>query len=367
MSTATTGRMHDDLDDGLLERYCAGDCTPAERAEVERWIAADRSRAAHLQLLKAAWLESGAMELPSARERPDLAAAWQRVERRTRWADRPPLRMAGGASVPERGWRRLASWSALGAAAVVALAVGGPRIWKTLSGALARPTVMPQVATRRGHRASLRLSDGTRITLGPSSRIRYAVEASRGPRRVELEGAAYFMVTHDSTRPFTVHTARGIATDLGTRFAVRAYPTDSAVAVAVAEGSVALTASVDTLASRSASRTPDAPPERLVLSAGDVGRIAADGRLGVERDAGVERYLAWAEGRLVFRDAPLRDAVVELGRWYDLDLRLGDSTLGRRPLTASFKDEPASEVLHLIAASLNLRLDQRGRAVVLYP
>ena len=65
----------------------------------------------------------------------------------------------------------------------------------------------------------------------------------------------------------------------------------------------------------------------------------------------------------MFQDTPLRDAAVQLGRWYDLDVRLADTTLGAKRLTATFKDEPLSQVLHLIAASLDVRIGQQGRVV----
>jgi len=67
------------------------------------------------------------------------------------------------------------------------------------------------------------------------------------------------------------------------------------------------------------------------------------------------------------RAIPLRDAVVQLGRWYDLDIRLDDSATGQRRLNASFKDESAVEALRLIAASLDLQVYQRGKVVTLRP
>jgi len=175
---------------------------------------------------------------------------------------------------------------------------------------------------------------------------------------VFLEGDAYFVVTHDPKRPFAVHTAYGTATDLGTRFGVRAYPSDSVLDVVVEEGKVSLSVRRDT-------RPPDSPPDSLVLTPGDLGRVTAAGRLTVEHVVALAGHLAWTEGRLEFRDTPLREVVVQLARWYDLEVRLADTGVGRRRLTASFKDEAAPEVLRLIAASLDLRVDRRGGAITL--
>ncbi|MGH7527649.1 MAG: FecR family protein, partial [Gemmatimonadales bacterium] len=141
-------------------------------------------------------------------------------------------------------------------------------------------------------------------------------------------------------------------------FGIQAYPTDSTLEIVVAEGEVALSPARDTL-------TQFFAQDSLVLAEGDLGRVSPDGRITATRGVPVERYLAWTEGRLEFSDTPLREAVTRLGRWHDLEIRLADPALGRRPLTASFRDEPAAEVLRLIAASLDLRIDRSGKLVVL--
>lgn len=63
-------------------------------------------------------------------------------------------------------------------------------------------------------------------------------------------------------------------------------------------------------------------------------------------------YLAWPSDRLVFHNTPLPDAGRELGRWYDVDLQIGDSALASRHLTATFSVEGRYEMLQLLASSL---------------
>ncbi|HWC74640.1 MAG TPA: FecR domain-containing protein [Gemmatimonadales bacterium] len=343
--------MSDHIDDRILERYCSGDCTPGEKAEVERWVAGAPERSEYIRMLRAAWLEAGAIDRPPTSERPDVDNAWSAVAKRIRAANRPVLRLATEAATraPRSWWLRSLAIAA-GLAAVVIL---GGIIWNRFgTSARGAAPAMAEVATQRGQRANVRLPDGTRIVLGPASRLRYPAAGLKATRRLELDGFAYFEVVHDPARPFSVTTPRGTATDLGTRFAIRAYPVDSAMSVAVADGSVDL-----------ASITGS--PERLVLSTGDLGRVAVDGRLAVERSANIDRFVGLGEGRLIFHDTPLRDAVVDLSRWYDLDVQLADSSLGQIPLTASFTDEPGAEALRLIAASVHLQQVRNGRVVVL--
>jgi ferric-dicitrate binding protein FerR (iron transport regulator) len=335
-----------------LARYFAGELPGPEAEELRRWIAVDPDRARLVAELREVW--AGAAEL---RQSWDAEAALRSIKEQ-------PAEPARVIRLPrfyreEPGSRRRRTGLLMArAAAVIALVGGGA--WLATQGLAPRQGApqVSEVATSRGQRASLRLPDGTHVTLGPASTIRYAVAPARGARTVYLEGDAYFVVTHDAARPFSVHTARGTATDLGTRFGVHAYPDDSVLDVVVAEGKVSL-------AARRADRQHQTPRDSLVLVPGDLGRVSAGGRLTAERGAAVDRHLAWIDGRLEFHDTPLRDAVVQFGRWYDLDVRLVDSVVGRKRLTASFKDEAAQEALRLVAASLDLQVSQRGRVVTI--
>jgi len=62
---------------------------------------------------------------------------------------------------------------------------------------------------------------------------------------------------------------------------------------------------------------------------------------------------------------PLREALPAIGRWYDMEITLGDSSLANRRLVASFGPHSAHEVVRLIALAVNARYEERGDTVVL--
>lgn len=349
-----------DIADHLLERFCAGDCTPAERAEVERWLAADPARAESLDLLRAAWLEAGTMETPA--ERPDITAAWTAVERRVRAGERAALRI--GVSFEERsaGWRRSWMRGAVAAAAVLVIAAGVSFVALRRSTAPAdanavAATFVRDVVTRRGQRAALDLPDGSRVVLAAESRLRLpsTFVPNAGPRDIYLEGEAFFEVQHDAARPFRVHAANGVAEDLGTEFVVSAYPETRGMQVVVASGAVAL---------RTAESLRDQPRALLTLAPGDLGRLDATGTATLTRGVALAPYVAWADGQLVFDSTRVRDALPRLARWFDLDIHLADSTLADRRLTVTFRNETAGQALDLLALALDARVERHGRAVV---
>jgi ferric-dicitrate binding protein FerR (iron transport regulator) len=91
--------------------------------------------------------------------------------------------------------------------------------------------------------------------------------------------------------------------------------------------------------------------------------LTLSGDATVQVNVDLSRYLAWTEGRLVYDETPLRDALTELGRWYDMDFVLADSTLGARHLTATLAGEAISETLTLLSSTLGVDYERHGRTV----
>lgn len=335
----------------MLDRYLAGECSPADRERVERWLAEDQAR---LQLV--GWMrevKAAAAELPGPWNADEL---WRGVEERLAGSGRERQAVAPrflGLPEPKRIW----STRLMRIAAVVALVLGGTALWQLAMRSGARSTVeavaMRTFTTRPGERAGFNLVDGSRVTLGASSSLDVPDTYGRRTRDVYLQGQGYFEVVPDPTKPFRVHSTRAVTEVLGTKFDVRAYPDDSTVSVAVAEGTVAVAA-------------PDSGAAgRAVLTRGDLARLSSRGGVQVERGIDLGQYLAWTEGRLVFVNVLLREVIPQLERWYDLEIRLADSALARLPLTASLGTESAPEMLRLLELSLDVRVARQGRVVTL--
>lgn len=333
--------QHSDWD--RLARYVAGQSSPAEAVEVERWIGLDPDRRQAVRDMQAIW--ANAEVAPSGW---DVAAAWRELSPRLdRAVVTPPVR--------RRPLRFTLAWS-LGAAAAVALLVGLGLLSRFgLPSRPGAPVAMRQYVTARGQRAAFGLKDGSRVVLSVASRLRVPADYGKRERNLYLEGEGYFEVRHDPARRFAVHTANTVTEDVGTRFGVRSYEGDATVQVVVAEGRVAVRPQAAAPGSAGA-----------LVTQGQLASATAGGAVAVRERVDVDRYLGWTEGRLSFDNTPLGDALPQLGRWYDLDLRLGDASLGARPLTATFKDQTTTQVLDLVAQALDLRLKREGRTVTFY-
>ena len=356
------------MDWDRLDRYLRRDGTAAELQELERWVAADPRRRALADAMRSVARAPARTDPPRSW---DAERALRRVRRqigsRRHEKRLPTLRLSQRA----RPWRLELAIAALGAAAAVVVFTvsGGPRPAQ-------QPVVSLQPAremvTAPGQRASLTLSDGTRLVLSPASHLRIPAgfggsRAGARSREVWLDGEASFSVQHDSAMAFVVHTSSGTIEDLGTEFVLSTYPEERGLRVAVRDGRVALHARDDSV--RADSAAEHAASGRIVatLERGDVARLNKSGRVAISRHQDVGLYYAGTEGSLVLAGTTLRDALPRLERWYGIRIHVTDSELLRRTVSGAFRDESAATTIGIIALALESKAVWRGNEVTIEP
>ncbi len=178
--------------------------------------------------------------------------------------------------------------------------------------------------TATGEMRRITLPDGSRITLGPDSAIRSAMNVDG--RRVELlAGMAYFEVEPDSTRPFQVVAGDLIVTVVGTAFDL-SMDADT-TSVAVDHGLVDVTIGT-------------AAPDQN-LSAGQW--LSLDQGTGAvergEREAG--QVAAWRDGVLVAQGETVAAVVARIARWQPGRVVIADSALGNQRISGVYNlDKP---------------------------
>ena len=345
-----------DTDWNLLSRALSGVASPAEEAELRRWLSADPERERMFDDLRSVW----AAPLRPLR-RYDAEAAWERLRARLRIADgRAELRAAGRSDRPAvrvHGGRLTRPARLLLRVAAVLAVTLIPTLGRRMPSERARVAMAPaaiDVVAARGQRRAFRLPDGSRVVLAAGSALRYPAAFDGDIRAVQLRGLAHFEVTHDSARPFVVRTRGSTTRVLGTRFVVRAYREEAAVEVAVAEGRVALAAATS------------GGPE-IFLGGGQVGRVRGTEPSRIPSVGGLDPYFGWTAGRLVIRDRTLTETFAELERWYDVDLELARGFAADRLVTTTIEDEPLAAVLERIALALDAQYVPEGDTIAFLP
>ena len=325
-----------------IARYITGDAGSSEMETTKRWVEADPHRVEVVRLLESIVANVARDDASDV----DVESALTKVKARFDDPKVVPFRAPAG-----RGEARSITTPLLRVAAAMIIIIGGVAVWENLRKSELNQST-PTFATSVGERRQVVLEDGTKVLLGPTSRIVVA-SRSEGGRAVTLDGIAYFSVVHNPARLFTVKAGRVSIQDVGTAFSV--VNDDSAgTRVAVDSGSVAI-------APAGQVGSPGA-----ILGARDRATVDPRGVVTVERSAVSDDDLAWIQGRLVFRDAPLILVAAELYRWYGVRLSVADSSLASLHLTASFSGEPVDRVLNVIALSLGARIERKGNVAILH-
>ena len=323
-----------------IGRFLAGESSNEETTRVERWLDANPAEKALLSRLDSGVIGHAVNDV-------DVEAALTRVHSRMgEGARRPPLTLERGGARPRR--RMAVIGSLLAAAAVVGVMFS---LRKTAP--VAGPVTLAErtYTTRIGQRDSVTLVDGSRVLLGPDSRLIVPAEYGAAARAVSLRGDGYFDVRHDAAKPFVVRVGHALIEDVGTTFTVESDEGDT-TSVAVVTGSVRLRAG------------DSSPASGVLLAAGDRGTIDPKGSVNAERHAVGDDDVAWTTGRLVFRDASLTRVAGEIHRWYGVTLHVADSSLLKRHVTASFAGEPIDQVLKIVALTLGARVERRGDSAI---
>lgn len=323
-----------------IARFLAGESPAEEVVRVERWLAVhpeERALVAHLSSTTAL---SGAADV-------DVEAALARAHEKM-GAPAPVPRLSITSGGDRRRTMVMSAVTLLAAAAVFMMVT-----LKAKPGSSSPERSAGQTfATTTGQRDSVRLADGSRVILGPESRLTVPGDFGAGARTVELVGDAYFDVQHDAAKPFSVHVGNAIVEDMGTSFTIESDVRDT-MTVSVISGRVRLSA-----AGTSAAET---------LAAGDRGSLTANGTVRAYRRVVLPADSSWTHGVLEFHDASMRRVAGEVRRWFGVDLRIADSSLLRVPLTTTVRgNDPVDQVLRNIALSIGARVERQGNGATLH-
>lgn len=167
----------------------------------------------------------------------------------------------------------------------------GERTGSQLSG-------LTTISTPRGGTYQVALPDGTKVFLNADSKLEFANQNFNKNRRVKLTGEAYFIVVHQSKRPFRVESAGQTVEDIGTAFNINAYPDERITRTTLVEGS----ASVNDVVLK--------PNQQSTLQ---------DGSLRVE-EVDTELAVAWKNNQFIFEKEDIRYIMRMIARWYNVEI-----------------------------------------------
>jgi len=199
----------------------------------------------------------------------------------------------------------------------------------------------------KGGRWQVILPDGSKVFLNASSSLKYPVSFSKRERRVELNGEAYFEISHNKNLPFRVIAKGQTVEVLGTHFNIMAYNDEPTLKTTLLTGSVRVATA----------------GESLILKPGEQSQLAGE-KMKVVQDVDLEDVMAWKNGYFKFNES-LAAVMAKVSRWYDVEISYETKPDPLFKYTGEIsRDKNLSEILNMLEYTGNVHFKIEGRRVI---
>lgn len=202
-----------------------------------------------------------------------------------------------------------------------------------------------EYATDYGEKRTLKLPDGSGVILNAHSKITLPARWTSGtPRKVKLEGEAYFSVIHKADdQEFIVLTSDGMQVEvLGTEFNVS--DRDTVNQVVLVSGKVRLH-----IGNNAAYKQVDMQPGERVEVSERTDKITI-------KAVQPEHYTAWKDNKFIFDNTPLQQIATMLEQNYGYPVVFQDTALADLKLTSSFEAKSLDHILVNLSETFGIRI-----------
>ena len=201
-----------------------------------------------------------------------------------------------------------------------------------------------------GTRTNFYLPDGSTGWLNGGSSLQFPVRFTGKSRDVDLIGEAYFNVTTNPKKAFTITTEYIDVLVHGTTLNIAAYPGENNTEITLETGQIQIfkksdnkTVSIARLDSGQTCIYDHVADSSVIITANSADRTS------------------WKEGKLVFKNMPFAEVVKKINRWYNVNIVIKDKRLESYMYYATFEDEMLDEVLKLLQYSAPIHCMELGR------
>ncbi|MEX1239356.1 MAG: FecR domain-containing protein [Cyclobacteriaceae bacterium] len=327
-----------DFGDNLIANYLSGTATPEEEKELITWIGLSERNKQYYDQLRNIWITSD-MSFDPESINTDLALekVLKRISKETKLLT---------------FWLY---WKNVAAIILIPVLLGYVPFLMFRSGALftSPKPIYSEAHAAFGSRTHLRLPDGSLVWLNSGSSVKFPDRFVEDERVVYLTGEAYFEIVSNPSMPFHVQTSSLDVKVTGTAFNVSDYRTDTCTTVTLVSGEVFV--NEITNGSRRKLLAQLHPNQHLIFG-------KRDKTVQLSNDNAYE-YVAWKDGKLVFRNKPLSFVVKKIGQVFNVDIVLqGSQQFQDYRYRATFQDESLTEILKLLKISSPLDFTEVKRS-----
>ncbi len=245
--------------------------------------------------------------------------------------------------------KRIALWSSVAAAAVLALFAIGLHFNLVFTSGGAADSVNPCVFYTGSSIGRLTLPDGSTVKLAPFSHVSYGSDFGAKKRKVQLDGEAFFDVAKNARVPFVVEFGNQQIQVKGTKFNVSSYSRDRTSVATLVEGSILF----------------QADNKKIRLKPGEQVSYDADEKsMQIVKLKDVSTEIDWLDKCYVFDSEPLSDILERMKNIYNVTFQCTNEKLMNTPYNVTFYDgESLKEFLQIIRKMTGLSYSIEGSNV----
>lgn len=218
----------------------------------------------------------------------------------------------------------------------------------------AKPVEYTERYNPEKRRLKVKLPDGSMVTLGGKSRVKYPASFAGNKRDIYLNGEAFFEVTKDPNKPFTVYTGNVHTQVLGTSFKVSALP-KAPVEVAVVTGKVRVSYHSGNTSSDLATMLPG---DKISWINRHLTKLKTDPR----------DVLAWRNEMMVFKKQTLKNILEVFRKHYNVDITvINKGFLAERISLTLDENMPLKKAMNVLAVTAGFEhsMDSLARTVII--
>ena len=310
--------------ESIITRKISSEISADEQYVLDKWLAENAENERYFQNLQKIYSQSteiGHEDIPAI----DINQEWQRFKN--------AVQPKSTKTTYQTSWIRIA-------ASVVVIAVLGYVIWFNAFQA----DNITVIAEQSGQIISL--PDNSVVTLNKDASITYPRTFADGSREVIMKGEAFFEVTRNEKKPFTVNLGLSSVEVLGTSFNINAEDNNDRIEVVVNTGKVRF--------------GTNSGKESVELIKGEKGTLMKNMNMISKVQNKDINFMAWKTRQLVFNDVELDVVIQTVNKIYDSQISFSTEIGKNCKVTVSFDNQSIEAILSVLELTLDLEYKKTG-------
>lgn len=222
-------------------------------------------------------------------------------------------------------------------------------------------TTISEYETGFGEKASLRLTDGSRIILNANSHLSYSWSGSETNAQkinIHLQGEAWFDIkpsTGPTSRLFRVHTNDGIVEVTGTIFAVQTSSMGSRAVLK--EGEIRILPQVSS----------DQPEISAVIRPGEMAQFFVNNDQINIKKVNPELYTSWIRDIWTFDQTPLSEIGARMEMVFGVEVSITPNSLSTKTLSGTIRSANLQLIKEGLSEALQVQVTQVDNKIIIGP